>query len=165
MKTKWMMSALIVVAAGALAYGVSRHLACRLTPENGLERLRDVSFLQRELNLTDEQVVEIKELRQDLKTQLDACMVRHCGARMQLAEALGNGTNIQARADALLAAMCRAYEDSERATLDHILRVRALLDTKQQLQFDALLSACLCQSCERGTSDCACMRTSALEEQ
>jgi hypothetical protein len=108
-----------------------------------------VSFLQRELNLTDVQLSQLKELHGNLAARLDECSVRHCGARMRLGQALADGTNGNARADAVVVEMCRAFEESERATLDHIRRVHALLDTSQRARFDELLVVCLCQSCTR----------------
>ncbi len=157
MKTKWIMSLLVVVVAGGLAFGVSHYLACKTTGTVGLDRLRDLTFLERELKLTDAQISRIKALHGELAAQLDSCTARHCGARMRMGKALSDGTNIQARADALLAEMCSAYEDSERATLNHILQVRALLDERQQERFDTLITACLCQSCPRCEAVGGCM--------
>ncbi len=163
MKKKWMMSLLVVVAVGGLAFGASRYFACKTTGTVGLGRLRDLTFLERELKLTDAQVSRIEALHGELTAQLDSCTARHCSARMRMGKALSEGTNIQARADALLAEMCRAYEESERATLNHILQVRALLDARQQEHFDALLSACLCQSCLRCEAAGGCMRLEGEE--
>jgi len=158
MTARWMLLLLVVAVAGGLAFGVTRHVVCRPAGSD-LDRLRDVSFLQRELNLTDAQRSQIKELKENLATRLDACSVRHCGARMRLGRALADGTNGNARADAVLAEMCRAYEESERATLNHLRKLRALLDARQQERFDALLAACLCKSCPRCEAPGGCMGT------
>lgn len=146
MTARWMMPLLVVVAAGGIGFGVSRYVACRTTAPS-LDRLRDVSFLQRELNLTDMQRSQVEGLHETLATRLDACSERHCGARMRLGQSLADETNGNARADAVLAEMCRAYEESERAALDHIRQVRALLDTRQRQRFDKMLKECLCRSC------------------
>ena len=158
MTARWMMPLLVVVAAGGIGFGVTRHMVCRPTGSS-LDRLRDVSFLRRELNLTDVQLSQIKTLHETLATRLDACSVSHCGARARLGQSLADETNGNARADAVLAEMCRAYEQSERATLDNIRQVRALLDARQRERFDKMLSACLCRACPRCQSSGGCMST------
>ena len=48
MTARWMLLLLAVAVAGGLAFGVTRYVVCRPAGPS-LERLRDVSFLQREL--------------------------------------------------------------------------------------------------------------------
>ncbi|MBM4144490.1 MAG: hypothetical protein FJ225_13010 [Lentisphaerae bacterium] len=127
-------------------FGIARHALCRAAGP-GTDRLRDVSFLSRELKLTDAQAAEIKALHARLATRLDECCARHCGVRARLGEALSQETNGTARTEAALMEMCRAYEESERATLDHIRRARGVLDAKQRARFDRMLTECLCREC------------------
>lgn len=156
MNRKWTILAIAALALGALAFGVTRHAVCRDsgTPQ---ERLQDVSRLSRSLDLSDAQVEQIKALHTALGSQVNDCGVRHCAARARLSEALANETNGVAHADAIVAEMCRAYEQSERATLNHIRAVRALLTAEQKRRFDVMVSRCVC-----GQQEMAKCRGSAM---
>jgi nickel and cobalt resistance protein CnrR len=146
MKRSLMISLVLAVVAGVVAFDVTRRVASK-PDERGLDRLQDVTFLTRELGLSAQQASQIKALHAALGAQLNDCCSRHCAARARLAQALASETNGTAQAEAVLAEMCRAYEASERATLQHIRQVRALLSAAQQKEFDALMSRCLCASC------------------
>lgn len=137
---------LAATIAGVLSYGITRHAVCRAAgPE--CDRLRDVSFLKQELNLSEAQVKEVRTLHDTLASTLDDVYARHCRARVRLGHALAHETNASVRVDAALNEMCRAYEDGERATLDHIRRVRDILDPEQRKKFNRLLKECLCLDC------------------
>lgn len=146
MNCKWIISLLAAVLAGAVAYGVTRSIACGRAIQSA-DRLQDISFLTRELDLSDAQVKAIKDLHTTLGAKLTDSCARHCGARARLGQTLADETNGVARAEAVLKDMCRAYEESERTTLDHIRQVRALLDARQRERFDKMLTECLCRSC------------------
>ncbi len=149
MTSKWILTVSVVVAAGVLAYGLTRYAACRAASP-GMDRFQDVSFLAQELRLTESQMREIKGLQMTLSTGLKDCCERHCAARARLGQALAAETNGDAQAEAVLTEMCRAYEEGERATLAHIRQVRAMLTLKQRRRFDALITKCLCRTCCRG---------------
>jgi hypothetical protein len=134
------------LAAGALAFGITRQMVARGSGAN-LDQLQDVSFLTRELGLTEQQAAQVKSLHAALGARLNDCCSRHCAARIRLAAALAAETNGTAQAEAVLAEMCRAYEASERATLQHIRQVRAILDAAQRKRFDELMERCLCSAC------------------
>lgn len=146
MNRKWIVPVFAAAAAGVLAFGVTRHAACRAAGP-GIDRLRDASFLVRELGLNDAQAQTITDLHTTLGAKLTECCARHCTARARLGETLADETNGVARAEAVLKDMCRAYEEIERTTLDHIRQVRALLDARQRERFDKMLAECLCRSC------------------
>jgi hypothetical protein len=110
-----------------------------------IDRLQDASFLARELCLSDAQASEIKSFHASLGKKLDDCCMRHCAARARLGQALVADTNGSAQADIVLEEMCRAYEQSERATLNHIRAVRAVLNAEQKRRFDQLISDCMCK--------------------
>lgn len=146
MKRRWLIPALVAVVIGALAYGLTRWAVCnRCSPLP--DRLEDVSFLSRELGLTETQAREIRPLQVALGAKLTDCCARHCASRARLGKALSNETNSAAQAQALVAEMCRAYEASELATLEHIQRVRELLNPEQKKRFDELITECVCGSC------------------
>jgi hypothetical protein len=154
MSHKWIISLVAAVLAGAVAYGVTRSTACGRSAQS-VDRLQDISFLTRELDLSDAQVKAIKNLHTTLGAKLTDSCTRHCAARMRLGRAVADETNGMIHAEAALTAMCLAYEQSERDTLTHILAVRALLNNEQKRRFEEMISECLCRPCKR--QGCACM--------
>ena len=153
MNRKWIIPLVAALVAAAAAYSLTRCMACgRDVPS--VDRLQDVSFLARELALNDTQVRQIKNLHMTLGERLDNSCRRHCAARTRLGAALAADTNGSAQADIVLAEMCRAYEQSERATLDHIRAVRAVLNAHQKKRFDTMLSNCMCKPCRRHDGRC-----------
>lgn len=154
MNRKWIIPVLAAAAAGLLAFGVTRHAACRAAG-SGIDRLRDVSFLTRELSLNDAQVHELRRLHAALGLTLTDSCSRHCAARMRLGREVAAETNGMMQAEAALTEMCHAYEQSERGTLAHIRAVYALLNNEQRRRFEEMISECLCRPCNR--QGCACM--------
>ncbi len=146
MKKNWLITMLVAVIIGALAYGLTRWAVCtRCRPVP--DRLEDISFLRRELRLNDVQAREIAKLHVSLNAKLADCCQRHCAVRARLGQALGNETNGTVQARMIVEEMGRAYAASELATLDHIQRVRALLNPEQKRRFDELITECVCGSC------------------
>ena len=146
MKNKWIIPFIVVAVVCLVTYGITRITACgRSVPS--IDRLQDVSFLSHELSLTDAQAMEIKRIHTALAMKLNDCCMNHCAARARLGQALASDTNGTAQADAVVAEMCRAYEASERATLDQIRQVRTVLNVAQRKQFDAMISNCMCRTC------------------
>lgn len=152
MTRQWIIPLLTAAAAAALAYGLVRHSTCTRTTPPG-DPLQDISFLTRELKLTDAQARDVQALHQSLTAKLNDCCARHCTARARLANALTN-TNSTVQVDAVLEDMCREYELGERATLDHIRAVRAVLTPDQRQQFDSMISRCMCQPCNMEGGSC-----------
>ena len=153
MKKSWLIPLLVAVIIGAMAYGLTRWSVCtRCRPAP--DRLEDISFLSRELRLNDVQAREIAKLHVALNAKLADCCQRHCAIRARLGPALCNETNGTVQARMIVEEMGRAYEAGELATLDHIQRVRALLNPEQRRRFDELITECMCKSCpicsERG---------------
>ena len=146
MKRSWLIPVLVAVIIGAIAYGLTRWAACsrcRPTPD----RLENVLFLKRELRLNDTQAREIAKLHVSLNAKLTDCCQRHCAVRARLGQALHNETNGTVQARMIVEEMCHAYAESELATLDHIQRVRELLNPEQKRRFDELITECVCGSC------------------
>ena len=146
MNRRWILPVLLALVAGVLAFGISRRVSCR-TVEDPMERLRDVSFLVRELKLSGEQEKEVRALHAELGNKLGECCARHCAARARLGQALTAGTNGEAQAELVVTEMCRAYEQSERAALDHMRRMRGLLNEEQRRQFDRMVQDCMGGTC------------------
>ncbi len=147
MTTKWIFPVLAAAAAGVISFGVTRHAARRAAgPE--LEHLQNIAFLTKTLHLNDAQAREIEVLHSDLSARLKDCCDRHCAARKRLGRSLTEDDLESDRMDVLLREMCAAYAESERLTLEHIRRVRNLLDPEQRRRFDELvLDALLCRNC------------------
>ena len=153
MNRNWIVPVVAALAVGVVAYGLTRYALCgRHNPS--LDRVQDVSFLTRELGLNDDQAQEIKRLQATLVAKLQDCCLRHCAARARLGQALAADTNGRAQADIVLKEMCRAYEESERATLDQIRAVRAVLNAEQRRRFDTMISNCMCKPCSMHGDSC-----------
>lgn len=153
MNRKWIIPVLAAAAAGMLGFGLTRHAVCQAA-RPGLDRLRDVSFLTRELNLSDAQAANLKRLHATLGESLGDSCTRHCAARMRLGQAIAAETNGTANAETVLAEMCRAYEQGERAALTHILAVRAMLNDEQRRRFGKIISDCMCEPCSMHGGSC-----------
>ncbi len=147
MKGPGAVSALAAAAAGVLAFVLAQHMATCWAAGSGLDRLQDVSFLRAELALTDPQVEQITILHAALAARLRDCCAQRGEACARLGQALADETNSVARANAALSDLCRAYEETERATLEHIRQVRTVLNAKQRKRFDRMLMECLCRNC------------------
>ena len=156
MNRKWIIPLVGAVAASFLAFFVTRSMVC----DGGkppLDCLQDVSVLVRSLGLSESQAREILALHAKLGPQLNDCCARHCAARARLGKALANETNGIDQAEPILMEMCRAYEQSERATLNHIRAVRATLNTEQRRQFAELIIRRVCDPHEKGNCAASAM--------
>ncbi len=152
--SRWIVPALAAAIAGVLAFLVASHIP-RQAAGQELDRLLNVSFLSRELNLNEAQVRELRRLCTALERKLDDSCTRHCMARMRLGKAVVDEKSGMLCADAAVTEMCAAYEQSERATLAHVRSVRAMLNEGQRRQFDELMFDNLARPC--GRPGCACM--------
>lgn len=153
MSRKWIIPVIVAVTAGVIAFGVTRRVVCSRSATSP-DCLKDVSFLRGELGLSDAQSQEIKGLLAALQIKLNDCCERHCAARARLGQALAADMDGGAQADIVLEEMCRAYEQSERATLNHIRAVRAALNAEQRRRFDTMISDCMCKPCSMHGGSC-----------
>ena len=147
MNRRWLIPILTFVIAGLVAHIVAQRALCRRAAPLA-DVWRNVSHLERELNLTEAQTRQVKALHAELGERLADCCARHCAARARLPEALTAGTNGNAAAEAVVADMAQAYQDSERATLTHLRRLREVLTPAQGRRFDALVAEYLCGACD-----------------
>lgn len=146
MKHRWVVPAIVAALAGVMTFGVMR-FAVKGCGCGDIAWLDDISYLVRELSLDDAQVRKIKALHGALGKRLDDCCARHCEARARLGQALARGTDDADHLEAILADMCGAYEESERTTIEHIRRVRAILNASQRERFDRMIAECICAPC------------------
>ncbi len=147
MTFKWILPALVAASAGILAFGVTQRVVLR-TNQPELDALRDMTFLARSLDLSEEQAREIEVLHTELSVRLEDCCDRHCLARLNLGRALAGDSVDDARFDILLSEMCLAYAESERIVLEHIRRVRDVLDADQRQRFNEMvIDALSCRNC------------------
>jgi Spy/CpxP family protein refolding chaperone len=141
--------AILIFGVTALSYGVASWCV-RRSGSGAVIDLNDTGWLKRELKLTDAQSAEIEKLNKGYAAKVEHCCELHCGARFTLGEELAKPQVDLARAAVCVDHMATAQSESEHATLDHILRVRAVLTPAQQQQYAALVSKQVCTACPLG---------------
>jgi Spy/CpxP family protein refolding chaperone len=99
--------------------------------------------LTHELNLTDVQAAEVARIEADFQKKLADSCAAHCAARVALAESLTDPAKVAEHS----ARMCAAQTESEKAALDRILKVLALLTPEQQQRYTALVQKQLSGEC------------------
>ncbi len=129
MKRTFIALLLVTFFVTGAAFGVARWLRCRgyaasVRPD-----------LVRELHLSGTQAAEIAKLQTEYRKRLDEICVAHCAARSALAEALPD----RDRAADCCAKMCAAQTDAEKAALEQIFKICALLTPDQQQRYLALV--------------------------
>ena len=147
-KTQIIILAQGVITIAALAFAAGLYRESHQAESFSLDRLQDTSHMTQLLNLDPPQAQQFALLNAQLREQLRTTCQRNCSARRQLVAAVD--TEDATDHEAILKQMCEAYEDGERATLEHIKAVRAILDTQQRETFDQLVGRCLCGGCENG---------------
>ena len=124
-----------LIVAGS-AFGIARWLRCRSCAPAKPD-------LVRELNLTAEQAAAVTKLDAEYEKRLADICAAHCAARADLAGALTD----QAKAAECCARMCAAQADSEKAALEHVFQIRALLTPEQQQRHVELVRQQLTGAC------------------
>lgn len=147
MKCNVMILLLVALTAGVIAFCVANCVVCRQNDRLPADVLHNRAFLAKTLHLTDEQQQALDALESALEKRVNEGCSKHCAARRRLASALTESTTDQKVLDEIIMDMCRAYEDSERTALEHILAVRRILDDRQRAEFDIMMGRCLCGSC------------------
>jgi Spy/CpxP family protein refolding chaperone len=133
----------LILGVTTLSYGVASWCVHR-SMKGVVVDLNDTAWLKRELQLTDAQDGEIEKLNEEFYAKLQHCCDAHCAARFTLSEELAKSTVDLSKANTCIDRMAAAQADSERATLDHILRVRAVLTSDQRQHYAALVSKQVC---------------------
>ena len=135
--------AILMVFVSSLSYGVASWCNRHPRGQRSVD-LSDTAWLTRELKLTDAQRAEIEKLNREFRAKVDHCCDTHCDARFALGQELARPQVDLTKANACVDRMAAAQADSERATLDLILRVRAVLTTDQRPRYAALVSQQVC---------------------
>ncbi len=149
MKKTLIALAVLTLLVTAVSFGVARWSARCAIAEPAVN-LNDTAWLKHELNLTVAQSAEVGKLEKDFSARIENCCEKHCDARLTLSQELAKSPVDLARANACVDLMTAAQADSEHATLDHILRIRALLTPEQQQRYAKLVSQQVCSACPMG---------------
>jgi Spy/CpxP family protein refolding chaperone len=143
--------AILTVAVVALSFGIARWSVHRaVAAEQPSINLNDAGWLKHELKLTSDQTAKIESLDTEFRTRIEGCCAKHCSARFALSEELAKPQVDLVTAARCVDRMAAAQSESERATLDHILRVRAVLTPAQQKRYATLVSQQVCTACPMG---------------
>lgn len=138
--------ALVIVVAlvsTGLSFAMSRWLMNR-RPAQTTMNIHDTAWLKRELSLTEAQAADVEKLEHEFQTKLDAACTEHCAARFALGDELKKATPDTEKARADVERMNQVQAGAERATLDHILKVRALLTNEQAQRYSAIVHDQVC---------------------
>jgi Spy/CpxP family protein refolding chaperone len=127
---------LVAILASGAAFGLAHWLRCKTCTAPPVN-------LRKALNLSESQQAEYAKLEAEYQKRLDAICAAHCAARAALADALDD----RAKAAECCARMCAAQSESEKLTLDHLFKVRALLTPEQQKRHADLVRQQLAGAC------------------
>jgi Spy/CpxP family protein refolding chaperone len=128
-----------VILAALVSFGMSRWFS-----RQPAVNLHDAGWLQRVLRLAPDQTAQINKLAEEYRAAVNASCLKHCDARLGLSEILAQPTVDLPAADNAVGKMCAAANEVERATLQHILRVREVLTPDQRVRYAALINQQLC---------------------
>lgn len=150
MKAQWLIP--VVVIAAAVSFSAGRR--CGEMPAADLSPLRDTSAIEKSLDLTPQQTEQVRALSKEFTDRAQTACDKHCEARCTIARKLfqenAAPTDVQKHVDA----MCTAYAEQEQATMDHLVKLRAILTPEQTKKLNEKLAACICQKCASTSGSC-----------
>lgn len=147
-----MITAWVLMAAAGFAGGrFSVRATAGFDPARDLQPVR----LTRLLGLSEAQATQVAELGADYTARVQETCDAHCAARCRLAQALQDEAATPAQLQQYLERMCASQQENDRATLEHLLKVREVLTPEQRQKFAASLGECLCATCG-GKGDISC---------
>jgi len=141
MKKVLTLIAIVVVCATGVSFALAHWMMAR---QPTTANLHDSAWLSRELKLTDAQAREVGKLEGVFRARLNAACVTHCAARMRLGEDIAQSKPDVEKCRAQVEKMNAVQAESERATLEHILKVRSLLNEQQAQRYSALVRDQVC---------------------
>lgn len=145
-------TALVALVATSTAFAISHWIACRHHEHATMLRhgMHEVNWLRRELDLTEPQAKEVGKLEKNLAGRLESLCATHCAERSAVGEELAKSVPDAIQARLHLDRMNTIQAEAERAALDHILQVRALLNSDQGRRYGAMIHDQVCTACPLG---------------
>ena len=143
MKRILVLMAVVAVVSVGLSFGMSRWLIRCGQPQT-LVNIHDTAWLSHELGLSESQKRDIETLEKDFQSKLNASCAAHCAARFALGDELMKPKPDTERERADVERMNQVQAEAERATLEHILKVRALLTDEQARRYSAVIHNQMC---------------------
>ncbi len=137
-----LVAAVVVISTG-LSFAMSRWLISRGQLQT-IVNIHDTAWLSHELSLSEAQRRDIEKLEEDFQSKLNASCATHCAARFALGDELMNSKPDVGKARADVDRMNRVQAEAEQATLEHILKVRALLTNEQARRYAAIIHDQVC---------------------
>ncbi len=150
MKTLWILPVIIIAVAASFAAG--RH--CGGTVAADLSPLGDTSAIEKTLSLTPQQTEQVRALAKEFQQRAQSACDKHCDARCEIARKLFKEDASPAAVQKYVDEMCAAYAEQERATMDHLVKLRALLTPEQAAQLNKQFAMCICDKCASSTGAC-----------
>lgn len=152
MKARWTIP--IIVVAAAVSFAAGRN--CGTRGAVSLANLGDTAELEKSLKLSPQQAGLVRTLAKEFKERAGTACGRHCEARCTIARKLFQENAAPAEMQQYVDDMCAAYSEQEHATIDHLVKLRALLTAEQVKQLNKQLAMCICDKCSTTTGAC-CM--------
>ena len=143
MKKNLALVAVVVVIFTGLSFAMSRWLISRCQPRMSVN-IHDTTWLSHELSLSEAQRRDVEKLEKDFQAKLNTSCAAHCAARFALGDELMKSKPDMGKARADVERMNRAQAEAEQATLEHILKVRALLTNEQARRYAAIIHDQMC---------------------
>ena len=138
-----MLVAGVALISTGLSFAMSRWFVGR-KPLQMAVNIHDAAWLSRELDLSETQRRDVERLEKDFQLKLNASCAAHCAARFALGDELMKPNPDPEKARADVERMNQVQAGVEQATLQHILKVRALLTDKQAQRYSAIIHDQVC---------------------
>ncbi|NQU12415.1 periplasmic heavy metal sensor [bacterium] len=151
MKKTLLVVAVAALIATAFSFATARWFASRQAGPAAGPTLHDVAWLQRELQLSATQTRELERFQQEYQARFATLCAAHCDARFVLGNELGRPQPDAARCRDHVAKMNAAQAAAEQATLEHILKVRAVLTDAQAQRYGQLVGDQVCSMPRAGS--------------
>lgn len=151
MKTRWLIP--VALLAAALGYAAGQRCATATEPAP-TELFGNTAALEKMLKLTPSQTEQVRELAKAFEAKAGGACDRHCAARCDLAKKLFRENAPTDELKKCVEEMSAAYAEQESATLEHLMKLRALLTPEQARVLDQKFAACVCETCAGGSGSC-----------
>jgi hypothetical protein len=134
--------AVAVVLATGVSFALSRWFMVRKPLTAAM--IHNPDWLRRELKLSAAQAREVEKLETAFRAKLDAACAEHCAARMALGAEIAKPSPDIEKCRVHVEKMNALAAEAERATLDHILKVRSVLDEQQAQRYSSIIHDQVC---------------------